>query len=172
MADNVTTNSLTPSEATDAAAVAALVSTSAALGRLLAFGTFFQLLSTIVMAVLASRRRIRVVSIAGLSAALLGMLLGGIGPLTQISAATLFGGATGRTIAKGRGQLAAMVSCLVFAFPPVALFTVGFLFVFTRVRELNFDNATNAASGMSNLLGRFGLDSTGESLVEFVEFSI
>ncbi|NOX29915.1 MAG: hypothetical protein GXP35_07705, partial [Actinobacteria bacterium] len=151
-----TSSQLSPSEAADAAAVAALVFTSAAIGRLLAFGTFFQLLSTVVIAVLASRRRLRVVFAAGATAAMMAILLGGIGPISQITTATLFGAATGTTISKGRGQLRAMVRCILWAWPPISILTLGFLAVFKNVRELNFENIRNGSVGAANFVG--GID--------------
>ena len=163
---------LDPSEAADAAAVAALVFVSTAVGRLLAFGIFFQLLSSVVMAVLASRRRPMVVAVAGFGAVSIGVLLGGFGPLTQIGAATLFGGATGTTIRKGGGQMAAIGRCLAVGWPVVSLVTIGFLVVFTEVRELNFENARNLAEGATRIMSGIGLDGAADSILDGVDFAI
>jgi len=155
-ATTATSSQLSPSEVADAAAVAALVFTSAAIGRLLAFGTFFQLLSTVVIAVLASRRRLRAVFAAGATAAMMAILLGGIGPISQITTATLFGAATGTTISKGRGQLRAMARSILWAWPPISILTLAFLAVFKNVRELNFENVRNGSVGAANFVG--GID--------------
>lgn len=163
---------LDPSEAADAAAVAALVFVSTAVGRLLAFGVFFQLMSSVVMAVLASRRRPRVVVTAGVTAASIGILLGGIGPLTQIGAATLFGGATGTTIRRGGKQLAAIGRCLLIGWPIVSIATIGFLLIFSEVRELNFENARNLADGTARLISGVGLDPVADGLRDGVDLAI
>lgn len=173
--DSSVSRASTAGEVADAAAVAALVFTSAAIGRLLAFGTFFQLLSTVVFVVLAVRRRTRAVIMAGTAAVMLGAILGGIGPISQLGAAALFGGVIGSRLRRGWGQLKAIAFATVVCTPIVSAGTIAYLLVFSRARELNFENARNVSEGAARVLRAvpwIPLDVVGDGLVDVVEWSI
>jgi len=170
---------LSSNEVADAAAVAALTFSLAAIGRLIAAGTFFQVISTVAFAVLASRRRTRVVAVSGWAAASMGVLLGGIGPLTQLTTAAIFGGTTGAALKRGWGVFRAMGLSLLIGWPIIAGVTIGMLSVMTRLRELNFENFRNLTSGVDRMLswadgliGNIGLDRVGDGLVDAVDLGI
>lgn len=164
--------SSTPGEVADAAAVAALVFTSAAIGRLLAFGTFFQLLSTVVIVVLAVRRRTRTVVMAGSATVMLGAILGGIGPISQLGAAALFGGTVGSRLRRHWPRWRTVLFTTAVCTPVVSAGTIVYLLIFSRARELNFENARNVSEGASRVLSWVRLDPVGEGLVDVVEWSI
>ena len=172
-------NELTSTEVADAAAVAALTFALAGIGRLIAAGTFFQLLSTVVFAVLASRRRTRVVVVSGWAAASMGVLLGGIGPVGQLATAALFGGTTGTALRKEWGSFRAIGLSLLVGWPVVAATTVAMLSIMTRLRELQFENVRNLTAGVDRvlvridtLLGELGIDKLGDGLVSAVDWGI
>jgi len=170
---------LTATEVADASAVAALTFALAGIGRLIAAGTFFQVLSTVVFAVLAARRRTRVIVVSGWAAASMGVLLGGIGPVGQLATAALFGGTTGTALRRGWGTFRAIGLSLLVGWPVIAAVTVGMLSIMTRLRELQFENVANLVGGvdrfivwLDNLLGGVGLDRVGDGLVSSVDWGI
>ena len=170
---------LSSNEVADAAAVAALTFALAGIGRLIAAGTFFQVLSTVAFAVLASRRRVRVVAISGWAAASMGLLLGGIGPVSQLATAALFGGTTGVALKRNWGVIRAIGLSLLIGWPVVSASTVGLLAVMTNLRELNFENFRNLSNGVSRILtrlddlvGNIGLGRVGTELVDLVDLAI
>jgi len=173
------TRKLSSNEVADAAAVAALTFSLAAIGRLIAAGTFFQVISTVAFAVLASRRRTRVVAVSGWAAASMGVLLGGIGPLTQLTTAAIFGGTAGAALKRGWGVMRAIALSLLIGWPIIAGATIGMLSVMTRLRELNFENFRNLTSGVDRMLdwvdgliGNIGLGRVGDELVDLVDLGI
>jgi energy-coupling factor transporter ATP-binding protein EcfA2 len=172
-------NELTSTEVADAATVAALTFALAGIGRLIAAGTFFQLLSTVVFAVLASRRRTRVVVVSGWAAASMGVLLGGIGPVGQLATAALFGGTTGTALRRDWGTFRAIGLSLLVGWPVVAATTVAMLSIMTRLRELQFENVRNLTSGLDRVLvridglfGEIGIDKLGDGLLRAVDWGI
>ncbi|MCP4958819.1 MAG: DUF2232 domain-containing protein [Actinomycetia bacterium] len=170
--DNDTSAASLPGEVADAAAVAALVFTSTALGRLLAFGTFFQLLSTIVFVVLAVRRRTRTVVMATSAALMLGAILGGIGPTSQIGAAGLFGGVIGSRSRRGWRRSSTIAFSALVCTPVVSAGTICYLLIFSRARELNFENALNLSAGAARVLSWMKLDVLGDAFVNMIEWSV
>ena len=170
---------LTATEVADASAVAALTFALAGIGRLVAAGTFFQVLSTVVFAVLAGRRRTRVIIVSGWAAASMGVLLGGIGPVGQLATAALFGGTTGTALRRGWGTLRAIGLSLLIGWPVVAVVTIGALSIMTRLRELQFEIVANLADGIDrfsvwidDVVGGVGLESVGDTLVRSVDWGI
>jgi energy-coupling factor transport system ATP-binding protein len=156
-------------ELADASVSAALTFSLIAVGRVLAAGTFAQVLATLVFATLASRRRGRVSAVATLSAVLLGLLLGGINPVIQASVAGLFGWCGGVALRNRWGWLKSVGFAVVFGWPVVAGFTLLALWTFGDIRELSLENASNSWSGVSRILSSIGLGflaRRGDDLVE------
>ncbi|MFN3215624.1 MAG: ATP-binding cassette domain-containing protein [Acidimicrobiales bacterium] len=159
-------------ELADAAMAAALATGLVTFGRLLAAGTFFQILATVVWAALAARRRPRVVVMGTAATMTLALLLGGIGPVSQAFVAGLFGLAAGPGLRHRHGLVRHVLRSIVIAWPVVAGATVGFLALFVELRELSFENGRNQWLGMANLLERAGFDETAERGTTFVDWSI
>ncbi len=151
---------------------AALATGLVTLGRLLAAGTFFQVLATVVWAALAARRRARVVVLGTAATMTLALLLGGIGPVSQAFVAGLFGIAAGPGLRHHHGIVRHVLRSVVIAWPVVAGATVGFLAVFVELRELSFENGRNQWIGFSNLLERAGFDDAARRGTTFVDWSI
>ena len=144
---------LDATELADAAIAAALVFSLLAIGRLLAAGTAFQVLGTVVFAVLAARHRTRTVVLSVTGTALFTILLGGVGPVTQSIVAGLFGWTGGVSLAKKRSIPRTVGLTLLVAWPPVALATVAFFGLADELRMLTFENVENQWDGTTNLLG-------------------
>ena len=147
---------LDATELADAAIAAALVFSLLAIGRLLAAGTAFQVLGTVVFAVLAARHRTRTVVLSVTGTALFTILLGGVGPVTQSIVAGLFGWTGGVSLAKKRSIPRTVGLTLLVAWPPVALATVAFFGLADELRMLTFENVENQWDGTTNLLGWAG----------------
>lgn len=147
---------LDAAELADAAIAAALVFSLLAIGRLLAAGTAFQVLGTVVFAVLAARHRTRTVVLSVTGTALFTILLGGIGPLTQSIVAGLFGWTGGVSLAKQRSIPRTILLTLLVAWPPVSMASVGFFALADELRQLTFDNVANQWDGATNLVGVAG----------------
>lgn len=159
-------------ELADAAVTAAVVVGLLTFGRLLAAGTFFQVLGTIVVAVLAARRRSRVVAMSTTASMAMALLLGGIGPISQAFVAGLFGWAGGRGLARQLRLVPHVLLSVVAAWPIVSAATLGFLALFSDVRELSFENARNQWVGFGRVLERVGLDRVAEEGTRFIDWSI
>ena len=159
-------------ELADAAVTAAVVIGLLTFGRLLAAGTFFQVLGTIVVAVLSARRRSRVVVMSTTASMAMALLLGGIGPISQAFVAGLFGWAGGHGLARRLRLVPHVLLSVVTAWPIVSAATLGFLALFSDVRELSFENARNQWVGFGRVLERVGLDRVAEEGTRFIDWSI
>lgn len=153
----------------DAATTAALVFAMIATGRLLGAGTFFQLFEAVAVSVLAARRRTRVVAYSGFSTAVLGILLGGFGPVTQAVMAHVLGGTTGAALRRRRGVAGTIGMNLAVTWPAMSLISVGLLAVFTEIRSLWFDLARNMWNGVASILGRIGLEGAAAAGTDLLE---
>lgn len=163
---------LDAAEIADAALSAALVMALLTTGRLLAAGTFFQVLATIVMTVLAARRRTRVVVQATFAAASLAILLGGIGPVGQAVVSGLFGWCGGVSLRNRHGLLRHVGLALAVAWPVVSAVTLAFLAIFADFRNLSLENGRNQWLGLAEVLERIGLDGVVEPGTDAVDWSI
>ncbi|MEM7287587.1 MAG: ATP-binding cassette domain-containing protein [Actinomycetota bacterium] len=163
---------LDAAELADAAVTAAVVVGLLTFGRLLAAGTFFQVLGTIVVAVLSARRRSRVVVMSTTASMAMALLLGGIGPISQAFVAGLFGWAGGRGLARRLRLLPHVALTVVTAWPIVSAATLAFLALFSDVRQLSFENARNQWVGFGRVLERIGLDRIADDGTRFTDWSI
>jgi len=150
---------LDAAEIADAAITAALVVALLAAGRVLASGSLFQVIASMVVAVLAARRRARAVVIATCAAASIAIILGGLGPVTQAALAGVFGWCSGFALRKGWGRLRTIGWSLLIAWPAMA-FSVMFVYpaiaLNGKLRRLVFDNVENQAKGFGNVFGAVG----------------
>ncbi len=163
---------LDAAELADAAATAALVIVLLTAGRLLAAGTLFQVLGTVVFAVLAARRRVRAVAVATVATMTMAVLLGGIGPITQAFVAGLFGACGGVALRRRSGTVGAVGLTVAIGWPVVSAVTLGFLAVFADARRLSFENGRNQWLGSARLLEWVGADGIAASGTDFVDWSI
>lgn len=163
---------LDAAELADAALCAAVVLALLTVGRLLAAGTFFQVIGTIVMATLAARRRLRVVATSTAAAMAMALLLGGIGPITQAFVAGLFGWTGGFALRRRLGLVKHVGVSVLIAWPIVSAVTVGFLWVFSETRDLSLENGRNQWEGMARLIRNVGLEGVADRGTTFVNWSI
>jgi energy-coupling factor transporter ATP-binding protein EcfA2 len=163
---------LNAAEIADAAISAALVLALLTVGRLLAAGTFFQVLATAVMAVLAARRRARVVVTAVVASMAMALLLGGVGPITQAFVAGLFGWTNGVALRRGYKSPAHIGLSIAVGWPVVSAATVGFLWIFSDIRDLTLENGRNQWLGIARLIRSTGLDGAANSGTDAVNWSI
>ncbi len=159
---------LDASELADAAIAAALVFSLLAIGRLLAAGLFFQILGTVVFAVLAARHRTRTVVLSVTATALFTVLLGGTGPITQSIIAGLFGWTGGVSLARNRSIPRTVGLALLVGWPPVALATVAFFSVATELRALAFENVENQWNGLSRVFEPLGFPGVRDAGADFI----
>lgn len=171
-APGATRTPLDAAEQADAAVSAALVVTLLAVGRLIAAGTFFQVLATIVIAVLAARRRTRAVVASTVAAASLAVLLGGIGPVTQAALSGMFGWAAGTGLRRELGLVRHVGLTVMVCWPVVAGLTVALLAVFAEFRDLTLRNIGNQWDGFAEILERAGLGSVAEIGTDAVAWAI
>ncbi len=161
--------SLDASELADAAIAAALVFALLAFGRLLAAGSFFQLVGTVVFAVLAARHRTRTLVMSVLATMLFTVMLGGTAPFTQSIISGLFGWTGGVSLAKRRSIARTVGLTLAVAWPGSVARTLIFFSLAKELRVLAFENATNIWNGFSRILNAVGLSAVsdgGASLLE------
>jgi energy-coupling factor transporter ATP-binding protein EcfA2 len=163
---------LDAAEIADAAMSAALVMGLLTTGRLLAAGTAFQILATIVLAVLAARRRLRVVAVATAAAMALAVLLGGIGPISQAFISGVFGYAGGLGLRRRSSLLGHVSLSLVIGWPIVSAVSLGFLTVFSGIRRITLENVTNQGHGIAEIFEAVRLDGVAGGLVDFVDWSV
>lgn len=150
---------LDATETAHAAVTAAMVVALLAAGRVLAAGSLFQVIASFVVAVLAARRRTRVVVIATCAAASIALILGGLGPVSYAGLAGVFGWTTGQGLRRGWGRFRtigatvavgwpAMTASIMFFYPAVA--------INKKLRDLVLENIDNQADGMANMVGGAG----------------
>lgn len=163
---------LNAAEIADAAISAALVLALLTVGRLLAAGTFFQILATAVMAVLAARRRARVLVTAVVASMAMALLLGGVGPITQAFVAGLFGWTNGVALRRGYKLPAHIGLSMAVGWPVVSAATVGFLWIFNDIRDLSLENGRNQWLGIARLIRSTGLDGVANGGTDAVNWSI
>lgn len=159
---------LDAAELADAAIAAALVFALLAFGRLLAAGTFFQLIGTVVFAVLAARHRTRTVVMSVLATMLFTVMLGGTAPFTQAIISGLFGWTGGVSLAKRRSVARTLGLTLAIAWPASVARTLIFFTLASELRELAFENATNIWNGMSRVLNFIGLSPVSDAGASFI----
>lgn len=150
---------LDATEVADAAMTAALVVALLATGRVLAAGPVFQLIASFVVAVLAARRRTRVVMIATAASACIAIILGGLGPVSQAILAGVFGWCGGQGLKRGWGRIRSVAFTLLVAWPSMVamvLFVFPAIALNRKLRELLFENIENQAQGTANILGGIG----------------
>ncbi len=154
---------LDAAEVADAAITAALVVALLAAGRVLASGSLFQVIASFVVAVLAARRRTRAVVISTCAAAVIALILGGLGPVSQAALAGVFGWCGGFSLRRGWGRFRTVGFSLLIAWPAMA-FSVMFFYpaiaINARLRNLVFENVEIQANGFGNIItfvgGLFG----------------
>ncbi len=163
---------LDPLELADAAVSAALVFSLMAIGRLLGLGLYFQLLATVVFATLATRRRFRASAMSTASAAVMGLLLGGVNPIMTTIVAGIFGWAGGVGIRKRWSRWRTITFGAVVGWPIVSGATVGLLLLFADLRQLTLDNIGNQWRGNARIFSAIGLDGAADWGSRAVDWSI
>ena len=126
--------------------------------RLMGVGVLGQVAATAPFAVLATRRPYRVVWTSSVVAGVLGFLTGGTAPLVTLGIAALIGWPVGVGVRRRWGVVRVTLLCLLTAWPPIAMFTLAVLTLFSRTRQLTLDNVAVQWRGNARILDRLGLD--------------
>lgn len=145
---------LDAAEIADAAVTTALVLCLLAIGRLLALGSMLQMFASCIVAVLAARRRSRVVYISSAAAASLGIILGGLGPVSYAFLSGVFGWTVGQGLKRKWPAWATIAATIIIGWP---LSTASLMLFYPAValnqklRDLVLDNIEDQFKGYANI---------------------
>ncbi len=149
---------LRPAELAEAAILADLAVLVTVLARLSPFAGLTTVVGAIPFAVLSMRQRTRAVVVAFWIAVVLVFLLAGFGAATQVLVMATFGGVSGRAFAGGWSRRTTVMRSVAIGWGTVASLTLGFLWLFDGLRELNLEAARVQWTGLARLLDGAGLD--------------
>lgn len=166
---------LDAAETADAAVTAALVLCLLAVGRLLGMGSLLQMVASCVVAVLAARRRSRVVKISTIATACVAIILGGFGPVSYALLAGVFGWVAGQGLKRSWGPWRTILASIAIGWPTMTASLMLFypaVALNVRLRELVLDNIEDQAIGYQKLSAKLGSLVTGLGLESFGDFFI
>lgn len=135
------------------------------LARLSPFAGLTTVVGAVPFVVLGMRHRARAVVVGFFVAVVLVFLLAGFSAATQVLVMASFGGIIGRSFERSWSRARTIGVTIAFGWTLVASLTVGFLWVFAGLRELNLDAARVQWTGISRGLDAIGLD----PIVAFVD---
>ncbi len=153
-----------PDELAHAAVMAALCAATAIIAVVVPFAAGLSVLGTVPMALLSYRHRFRVLIAATVASGIIAFLIAGFGGLMTVVNCAYIGGLVGIVKRRGRGlpsiTVAALLAGLVFG-----VLGVGFLLVFSRIRELVFESVTANIDGIAAIMSRVsGLEASARHL--------
>lgn len=161
-----------PRELAEAAVLADLAALTVVVARLTPLAGLTTVLGAVPFAVLATRNRLAVVSVAFWLTAILVFLMAGFGAATQVVVMAVFGAVVGRSVGGGWGRRRTVVAGIGFGWTVVAALTLVFLTVFANLRQLNLDLVQVQWDGIARLFRGVGLDSVAEVGDRIVGWSI
>ncbi|MEZ5379238.1 MAG: ABC transporter ATP-binding protein [Acidimicrobiales bacterium] len=156
---------LRPGELAEAAVMADLAVLAVLLARLSPFAGLTAVVGAVPFVVLGIRHRTRAIVVAFVVAVVLVFLLAGFNAATQVLVMAVFGGLIGRGMQLGWSTRRLLTTAVGYGWVLVASLTVGFLWVFAGLRELNLDALRVQWKGVAKGLDAIGLD----SVVSFVD---
>lgn len=156
---------LAPNELAEAAIMADLCVVAVVLARLSPFAGLTTVVGAIPFVVLGMRHRARAVVVAFCVAVVLVFLLAGFGAATQVLVMATFGGVIGRSFEHSWSRSRTIAVTIALGWSLVAALTIGFLWVFAGLRELNLEAARVQWTGIARGLDAVGLD----VIVSFVD---
>ncbi|MFD4432293.1 ABC transporter ATP-binding protein [Nocardia sp. NPDC058497] len=122
-------------------------------GSLVPMAAALQLVAAVPLGLLAHRYRLRALVTATIAAGLVTFVAAGLMPALGVFGAATVAGIIGIVKRRG-GGLPAVLALTVVAAVCWGLFSVGFLLVFARTRQLFFDAISNTAKGIQDLAAR------------------
>ncbi len=128
------------------------------LARLSPFAGLTTVVGAVPFVVLSIRHRIRAVVVSFFVAVVLVFLLAGFSASTQVLVMAVFGGLIGRGIVKDWSTTRTVINAVGYGWSIVASLTVGFLWLFEGLRELNLEAIRVQWTGIANGLDAIGLD--------------
>lgn len=147
-----TTGPLRPVELATAAVMGGVSLVLAIIGTIVPIAAILQLLAAVPLGVVAQRHRPRALVAAAIAAGTVGFLIAGTAPLSVLFLAALVGGIVGDVKRRGRG-IGTAIAAFVLAAPALAALSVGFLAVFSSLRELVLVTIRNSVHGVGVLFG-------------------
>ncbi|MEL6984946.1 MAG: DUF2232 domain-containing protein, partial [Actinomycetota bacterium] len=159
-------------ELAEAAVLADLAALTVVVARLTPLAGLTTVLGAVPFAVLATRNRFAVVSVAFWLTAILVFLMAGFGAATQVVVMALFGAVVGRSVGGGWSRRRTVAVGIAFGWTTVAALTLGFLTVFANLRQLNLDLVQVQWDGMARVFRGIGLDAVADVGDDLVGWSI
>lgn len=156
-------------EVAESAALGDLVAVVCVLSRLLPVGPVAQVVAAFPLAVLAQRRPGRAAGRGVLTAGILALLVGGVGPAGAAVSAGLFGWLVGVGARRGWSTVRTAVTGVVAVAAPAGVIGVALLALFPAYRTLVLEQLGNAWSGAARLARGAG---TPESLVAVADQAV
>jgi len=153
-----------PDELAHAAIMAALCAATAIIAVVVPFAAGLSVLGTVPMGLLAYRHRFRVLVAATVAGGTIAFLIAGFGGLMTVVNCAYIGGLVGIVKRRGRG-LPTITIAAVIAGAAFGVVGVGFLLVFSRIRELIFASITANMNGIAAVLDRIsGMERAAQQL--------
>lgn len=163
---------LHPRELAEAAVLADLAALTVVVARLTPLAGLTTVLGAIPFAVLATRNRLAVVSLAFWLTAILVFLMAGFGAATQVVVMAVFGAIVGRSVGGGWSRRRTVAVGIAVGWTTVAALTLIFLTVFTNLRQLNLDLVQVQWDGIARVFRGAGLVSAADVGDQIVDWSI
>ena len=143
-----------PDELAHAAVMAALCAATAIIAVVVPFAAGLSVLGTVPMGLLAYRYRFRVLIAATVAGGTIAFLIAGFGGLMTVVNCAYIGGLTGIVKRRGRGTADDHRRGVARGRASSACVGVGFLLVFSRIRDLIFESITANVNGIAAVLER------------------
>lgn len=165
-------STLSPAELAEAAVLADLAALMVVIARLTPLAGMTTVLGSVPFAVLAMRNRAATVVTAFWLTAILVFLLAGFGAATQVVVMALFGSIVGRALAGGWSRTRVVLVAVAIGWTTVAALTLGFLTVFSNLRQLNLDLARVQWDGLARIMRSAELTSAADIGDTILDWSI
>jgi len=125
-------------------------------GWFLPFGTLILAAAAVPVALLAARRRVGAVVVGSLAAALLSIVVAGLGLALEVAVVALIGAVVGVSMRRGWGSARSVMLAVVGTWVPLSALSLALMAVFASLRRLALDEVRHTWGGVANLLGRAG----------------
>jgi energy-coupling factor transport system ATP-binding protein len=162
---------LAPAEIAEAVVLADLSLALTVVGQVMPFGGILLIAAVVPFAVVGARHRLRAVIAGAIAASVVGFLVVGTAALTTTALCAAFGALVGAAERRGWSRRRMMITAVGVLWPPIALLSVFFLWVFADLRKLTLDQIRNGWRGLFHLLQNIGLDGVaarGDDIVTWI----
>lgn len=147
---------LSGSDLAEAALLGDLALVLAIGGWFLPFGTLILAAAAVPVALLAARRRLGAVVAGGLAAALLSVVVAGLGLALEVAVVAVIGAVVGVSLRRGWGSAKSVVLAVLGTWVPLSALGLGLMALFRSLRRLALDEVRHAWGGVASLLERAG----------------